>query len=189
MKSYKSLLFVALIVFFTIGTAQAQCSGSKSSTSYNGAYQEDPGNVVDIAASDANFSTLVDAVKAAELVEALKADGPITVFAPTNAAFSKVPPEKMTSLLLPKNKNKLSALLTYHVLDGGFDAAAIMNAIKLGGGSAMIKTMNGGDLTAMIMNNIVVLKDAGGNLSAITQTDLKASNGFIHVIDSVVMPK
>jgi len=185
-------LLMTLTALLTIGlfsnNAFAQCSGSKTSTSYGAAHNSISKDIVDIAVSSDEFSTLVTAVTAAELVDALKSDGPLTVFAPTNSAFSKIPAETLASLLKPENKDQLTAVLTYHVINGAFDAEAVVKAIETGGGSATIETLNGGAITAMIVDGNVVLKDAQGNMSAITQTDIEASNGVIHVIDSVVLP-
>lgn len=191
MKKIGLNVAMAFLLMFGVVAVQAQC-GSKTSQkmekSYNAAYGTYDGDIVDIAAGNEDFSTLVTAVKAADLVDALKADGPVTVFAPTNAAFAKIDAATLETLLKPENKEKLAAVLTYHVVAGKVDAAAVVKAIKDGGGSAEITTLNGGTLTAMVKKENVVLKDANGNISTITMTDLNASNGIIHVIDSVVLP-
>lgn len=188
MNNFKSFFAAAAMVLFVAFSASAQCSGHTSNTSYNEGHAHTAGDIVDIAASSDDFSTLVTAVKAAGLVDALKADGPITVFAPTNAAFGKVPAKTLNSLLEPENKEKLTAVLTYHVIGGSFDSDAVLKAIETGGGKAEIKTLNGQVLTAMVKDGHVKLKDANGNTSTVTKTDVKASNGYIHVIDTVVLP-
>ncbi|MFC4633043.1 fasciclin domain-containing protein [Dokdonia ponticola] len=146
-------------------------------------------DVVDVAISSKDHTTLVTAVKAAGLVNTLKGEGPFTVFAPTNTAFDALPEGTLESLLKPEAKNKLSAILTYHVVAGNFKAADVIAAIKNGAGKFIINTVNGGSLTASLKGNNVILTDTNGNVATITATDLKASNGIVHVIDSVVLPK
>ena len=146
-------------------------------------------DVVDVAAGSKNHTTLVAAVKAAMLVETLKGAGPFTVFAPTNAAFDKLPAGTVDNLLKPENMAMLGNILTYHVVSGNLDAASVISAIKVGNGKASLPTVGGGTLTASIQGGNVVLMDAKGGKSTITATDLKASNGVIHVIDTVLMPK
>lgn len=146
------------------------------------------GDIVDTAAGNADFSTLVAAVKAAGLVETLKGKGPFTVFAPTNAAFAKLPAGTVPNLLKPENKGTLTAVLTYHVVPGKLMAADVVNAIKAGGGKAVVTTVQGGKLTATLMGNTVMLTDAKGGVSHVRATDVGTSNGVIHVIDTVVMP-
>jgi uncharacterized surface protein with fasciclin (FAS1) repeats len=146
------------------------------------------GDIVDTAASAADFSTLVAAVKAAGLVDTLKSKGPFTVFAPTNAAFAKLPAGTVENLLKPENKGTLTAVLTYHVVPGKLMAADVVAAIKAGGGKAVVTTVQGGKLTATMMGGMVMLRDAKGGMSHVRTTDLGTSNGVIHVIDTVVMP-
>jgi uncharacterized surface protein with fasciclin (FAS1) repeats len=148
----------------------------------------DSATIVGVAASNENFSTLVAAVKAADLVETLNSDGPFTVFAPTNEAFSKLPAGTVENLLKAENKGTLSSILTYHVVAGKFMAADVVKAIKDNNGKFVITTVNGEKLTAHIMNEKVMLQDAKGNSSTIILTDVAASNGVIHAIDTVVMP-
>ena len=146
------------------------------------------GTLVEVAQGNADFSTLVTAVTAAELGETLSGAGPFTVFAPTNAAFEKLPAgtvEKLTT----DDKDTLKSILTYHVVEGSVDAATLTTAItEAGDAGYVIKTVNGGDLTAKIVDGGVVLTDAAGNTSKVTATDVAASNGLIHVIDTVLMP-
>lgn len=146
-------------------------------------------DVVDVAVSSKDHTTLVSAVKAADLVNTLKGEGPFTVFAPTNAAFDALPKGTLQSLLKPESKSKLASILTYHVVAGNFKAADVIAAIKKSGGKYVVKTVNGGTLIASLKGKNVILTDANGNTATITATDLKASNGVIHVIDSVVLPK
>lgn len=146
-------------------------------------------DVVDIAISSADHTTLVAAVTAADLVTVLKGAGPFTVFAPTNAAFAKLPAGTVESLLKPENKAQLSKILTYHVVSGNLDATAVVAAIKEGKGKVELTTVSGGKLVASMDNGKVKLTDEAGNSAYVTATDLKGSNGVIHVIDGVVLPK
>jgi uncharacterized surface protein with fasciclin (FAS1) repeats len=146
-------------------------------------------DVVDIAIGSADHSTLVAAVTAADLVSTLKSEGPFTVFAPTNAAFEKLPAGTVETLLKPENKAQLVKILTYHVISGEFDAAAVIAAIKKGKGKVELTTVSSGKLTASLENGKVKLTDEMGNSVFVTATDLKGSNGVIHVIDGVVLPK
>ena len=144
--------------------------------------------IVGVAASNDNFSTLVAAVKAADLVETLNSEGPFTVFAPTNDAFGKLPAGTVETLLEAENKGTLTSILTYHVVAGKFEAADVLSAIEKNNGSFTIKTVNGENLTASLKDGKVMLKDAKGNYSTVILTDVGASNGVIHAIDTVVMP-
>ena len=145
--------------------------------------------IVDIAAGSKAHTTLVAAVKAAGLVDALNGKGPLTVFAPVNDGFGKLPAGTVEGLLKPENKGQLTAVLTYHVVAGNLDAKAVLAAIEAGKGKAVLTTLQGGQLTATVENGKVVLTDANGGKSVVVATDLKASNGVIHVIDTVVLPK
>lgn len=146
-------------------------------------------DVVDIAIGSADHTTLVAAVKAADLVATLKGTGPFTVFAPTNDAFDTLPEGTVETLLKPENKAQLSKILTYHVVSGNIDAAGVLAAIKNGKGSVVLKTVSGGMLTASLENDKVKLTDENGNSAFVIAADLKASNGVVHVIDGVVLPK
>ena len=147
------------------------------------------GTIVDAAVGNKDFSTLVAAVKAAGLVETLSSTGPFTVFAPTNAAFNKLPEVTVGTLVKKENKELLTAILTYHVVAGKFSAKDVVAAIKANKGSFVIKTVQGGNLTATLSNGKVILTDVKGNTSTVVIADVKASNGVIHAIDSVVMPQ
>ena len=150
---------------------------------------EAPTTIVDVAAGNADFSTLVAAVKAAGLVETLSGEGPFTVFAPTNAAFEKLPKGAVDNLLKPENLEKLKGLLTYHVVAGKFDAAAVTDAITKGKGKYTVTTVQGGKIDLSVKDGKVVLTDANGKTATVAIADVAASNGVIHAIDSVVMPK
>lgn len=145
--------------------------------------------VVDVAVGSKAHTTLVAAVKAAGLVETLQGAGPFTVFAPTNEAFAKLPKGTVESLLKPENKATLTKILTYHVVAGNLDAAAVLAAIKAGKGKVTLTTVSGGLLTASLNNGKVILTDEKGGTATVTATDLKAGNGVVHVIDGIVMPK
>ena len=145
--------------------------------------------IVDVAVGSSDHTTLVAAVKAADLVAVLQGAGPFTVFAPTNAAFAKLPAGTVETLLKPENKATLAKILTYHVVSGNLNAAAVVNAIKGAKNSFKVKTVSGGTLTASLKDGKVILTDEKGGVSTVVATDLDASNGVIHVIDSVVLPK
>jgi uncharacterized surface protein with fasciclin (FAS1) repeats len=145
--------------------------------------------VVDIAVGSSAHTTLVAAVKAGGLVETLQSAGPFTVFAPTNDAFAKLPAGVVQSLLKPEAKATLVKVLTYHVIAGNFEAAAVVKAIEAGKGSVQLKTVSGGTITASIKDGKVLLTDENGGTATVVATDLKSGNGVVHVIDSVVLPK
>lgn len=145
-------------------------------------------DIVGVAAGSPDHTTLVAAVKAADLVSTLKSKGPFTVFAPTNAAFANLPAGTVETLLKPENKAALAGILTYHVVAGNLNAKAVLAAIKKGKGKAVLTTVAGGKLTAAIEDGKVVLTDEMGGKSTVTATDLNASNGVIHVIDAVLLP-
>ena len=146
------------------------------------------GNIVAAASSSPDFKTLVAAVKAAKLTDTLASKGPFTVFAPTNDAFAKLPAGTVETLLKPENRDKLTKVLTYHVIPGKLTAAAILKAINAGGGQATLTTVEGSQLTAKLDGQNVVLVDESNRTSIVTKTDLVQSNGVIHVIDTVVLP-
>jgi uncharacterized surface protein with fasciclin (FAS1) repeats len=145
-------------------------------------------DIVDNAVNSADHTTLVAAVKAAGLVDTLKGPGPFTVFAPTNEAFAKLPAGTVDTLVKPENKEMLTKILTYHVVAGRLSAAQIKKLVKAGGGSAMLKTVEGGSLTATMDGTDLVLKDEKGMEAHITIANVFQSNGVIHVIDSVLQP-
>ena len=145
-------------------------------------------NIIENAVNSADHTTLVAAVKAAGLVETLQGSGPFTVFAPTNAAFARLPPGTVDTLLKPESNAMLTGILTYHVVPGRLSSKDLAAKIKSGNGAAMLKTVNGGTLSATWQGDAIVLKDAKGGTSRVAQADVFQSNGVIHVIDTVVMP-
>ena len=145
-------------------------------------------DIIDNAVNSADHTTLVAAVKAAGLVDTLKGAGPFTVFAPTNAAFAKLPAGTVDTLLKPENKGTLTTVLTYHVVSGRIDAADLGARIKAGGGSASLATVQGGTLTARMQGKAVLIADAKGNTARVTTANVYQNNGVIHVIDTVLMP-
>lgn len=145
-------------------------------------------NIVENAVNSKDHTTLVAAVKAADLVATLQSDGPFTVFAPVNDAFNKLPAGTVDNLLKPENKNTLTAVLTYHVVAGRLDSKELMQQIKAGGGKAMLKTVQGESLTIMMKGNNIMIMDAKGGTAKISTKDVYQSNGVIHVINSVLMP-
>jgi uncharacterized surface protein with fasciclin (FAS1) repeats len=145
-------------------------------------------NIVQNAVNSRDHTTLVAAVKAAGLVETLSGPGPFTVFAPTNAAFAKLPAGTVETLLRPENKATLQSVLTYHVVAGRVSAADLTRMIRAGGGMARLKTVQGGTLTARLVGGKVVLTDAKGGRATVTQADVFQKNGVIHVTDSVSLP-
>ena len=145
-------------------------------------------NIVENAVNSRDHTTLVAAVKAAGLVDTLSSAGPFTVFAPTNAAFAKLPAGTVDSLLQPVNKSMLQSVLTYHVVPGRLTAADLMARIKAGNGQARLTTVQGGTLTASMMGNKIMLTDAKGGMSHVTQGNVMQSNGVIHVTDGVSLP-
>jgi uncharacterized surface protein with fasciclin (FAS1) repeats len=146
-------------------------------------------DIIDNAVNSRDHTTLVAAVKAAGLVDTLKGPGPFTVFAPTNTAFSVLPAGTVDTLLKPENKPQLTKVLTYHVVPGKMDAAALIKQIDAGGGKATLKTAAGGTLTATVSGKTVSVTDESGGISKVTIADVNQSNGVIHVVDKVLLPK
>ncbi|MDQ3287268.1 MAG: fasciclin domain-containing protein [Pseudomonadota bacterium] len=145
------------------------------------------GDITDVAMGSADHTTLVAAVKAADLVDTLKSSGPFTVFAPTNAAFDALPAGTVDTLLMPENKDSLTQVLTYHVVAGDVDAATLTQQIEAGNGSATLTTVQGATLTAKAGADGVTVTDAQGNVANVIAADLDASNGVVHVVDRVLM--
>ena len=185
MKKFLVSMLLALAPFATT-TAFAQ----DENPMVGGAPMYRTRDIVDNAVNSADHTTLVAALKAAELVQTLKGKGPFTVFAPTNAAFGKLPAGTVDSLLKPENKAMLTKVLTYHVVAGRYDAKKLMQLIKKGGGSATLTTVSGDMLTARMngMNGITLTDESGGSAN-VTTADVYQSNGVIHVIDAVALPK
>ena len=185
----KNLVLVFLLLTsFGASSIYGQCSSSKKHHKEVKSYSKHK-DIVDIAISSDVHTTLVAAVKAAGLVSTLQGDGPFTVFAPTNLAFDRLPNGTVETLLKPENKSKLVDVLTYHVIASGVTAESLIAAINAAGGTFTISTVQGDQLEASMKGNHVILTDTQGRISKITATDLKGSNGVIHVIDTVVLPK
>ena len=181
---------VSLFVFAMIvgaGSASAQMM-KNDNPMVGGAAMYKTKDIVDNAVNSKDHTTLVAAVQAAGLVDTLKSAGPFTVFAPTNAAFDKLPAGTVATLVKPENKATLTQILTYHVVAGNNDSKAIAKAIKKGGGKAEFKTVAGGTLTASMDGKNLVLTDEKGGRSIVTIADVRQSNGVIHVVGSVVLP-
>ena len=179
---------VMTAVFFATG-AVALADTSKPIT-VGGQMMYSSKDIIDNAAKSADHTTLVAAIKAAGLVDTLKGPGPFTVFAPTNQAFANLPAGTVETLLKPENKATLTKILTYHVVSGRLDFNAIAEAIQSGGGKAVVKTVSGGTLTATMNgpHNLLVT-DEKGNVAHVTTYDVNQSNGVIHVVDKVLMPR
>ncbi len=169
MKKITLSTVFAMLLFVSNGFAQGQ-------------------TIVGVASGNDNFSTLVAAVTAADLVETLNGDGPFTVFAPTNDAFGKLPEGTVAGLLEPGSKDALTGILTYHVVAGEYNAAAVVKAIGDNNGSFTAKTVQGGEIVLSLKEGKVTLMDEKGNSSTVILADVDASNGIIHAIDTVVMP-
>jgi uncharacterized surface protein with fasciclin (FAS1) repeats len=172
----KSLSFSLLAALVLVAAPTAALAGNAK------------GNIVAAAIQSPDHKTLVAAVKAAKLVDTLAGKGPFTVFAPTDAAFAKLPAGTVGTLLKPENRGTLQAVLTYHVVPGNVSAAQLVQAINSGGGEARLTTVQGGTLTARLSGDGVVLVDAKGGTAKIVAVDLMQSNGVIHVTDSVSLP-
>lgn len=191
MKLIKSLVILSLVGMLSTACGEAK----KEEVVEEVVTVEEPAevvetpNIVGVASGNADFSTLVTAVGAAELVETLSGEGPFTVFAPTNAAFEKLPSGTVETLLKPESKDKLTAVLTYHVVAGKFEAAQVVEAINANNGKFEVATVQGGKITLSLADGKVILTDANGGKATVVIADVAASNGVIHAIDTVVMPK
>ncbi|MGB7923113.1 MAG: fasciclin domain-containing protein [Pyrinomonadaceae bacterium] len=183
-KVFALMLLVAASMTFATAIAFAQ-----DNPMVGGSPMMRTKDIIDNAVNSADHTTLVAAVKAADLVGTLKGAGPFTVFAPTNAAFEKLPAGTVEMLLKPENKAMLSKVLTYHVVAGRMDSKAIAKAIKKGKGTATLKTVSGGTLMATMSGSDLILRDEKGGMSRVTIADVYQSNGVIHVVDTVLMPK
>ena len=146
-------------------------------------------DIVDNAVNSKDHTTLVAAVKAADLVATLKGPGPFTVFAPTNAAFAALPAGTVDNLLKPENKAMLRKVLTYHVIAGKMDGATLAKAVDAGAGKATLTATSGGTLTATKSGSLIMLTDESGGMAHVTIADVVQSNGVIHVVDKVLLPK
>lgn len=180
---------LALTVAPLAACATMADGGTAAQTSFvGGAEMLASRTIVENAVNSPIHSTLVAAVKAAGLVDTLSGPGPFTVFAPTNDAFAKLPAGTVETLLQPTNRSQLQSVLTYHVVPGRVTAAALVERIRSGGGSARLTTVQGGVLTASMMGGRVMLTDGAGGMAHVTQADVFQSNGVIHVTDAVSLP-
>lgn len=184
MKATLKAAAAALSLAFVISGASA----AEKTVMVGGAAMYPSKDIVDNAVNSKDHTTLVAAVQAAGLVDTLKGPGPFTVFAPTNAAFNKLPAGTVDTLVKPENKDTLTKILTYHVVPGRMTSRDLMAAIKAGGGKATLTTVEGEPLTAWMKGGTLVLTDAKGGNSDVTIKDVMQSNGVIHVVDTVLMP-
>lgn len=182
----KKIFLSAIVVLTMAFTNQAL---AQKNPMVGGAEMYNTKDIVDNAVNSKDHTTLVAAVKAAGLVETLKSAGPFTVFAPTDAAFAKLPAGTVETLVKPENKAMLTTILTYHVVAGKMGSKEIAAAIKAGGGKAELTTVQGGKLWAWMEGKKLMLKDEKGGTSTVTIADVFQSNGVIHVVDTVLMPK
>ncbi|RAK68291.1 fasciclin domain-containing protein [Hymenobacter edaphi] len=189
-KNLFSLALIALLSGASYSASAQSAQLSPNSVMVGGMAMLPSKNIVENAVNSKDHTTLVAAVKAAGLVETLQGKGPFTVFAPVNDAFENLPAGTVESLLKPESKAALTKVLTYHVVAGNMTADKLMAAVKAGKGKATLKTVSGGTLTAMMNGpHNVVLVDEGGNVASISTYDVLQSNGVIHVIDKVLLPK
>jgi uncharacterized surface protein with fasciclin (FAS1) repeats len=184
MQTKKKLAGLAIALALSVTTVIAMAQ-----VTVGGAPMYASKDIIDNAVNSKDHTTLVAAVKAAGLVDTLKGPGPFTVFAPTNTAFSALPAGTVDTLLKPENKPQLTKVLTYHVVPGKMDAAALIKQIDAGGGKATLKTAAGGTLTATVSGKTVSVTDESGGISKVTIADVNQSNGVIHVVDKVLLPK
>ena len=183
MKKFFALSLLALVTMIS-STALAQ-----KPVTVGGAPMFPNKNIIENAVNSKDHTTLVAAVKAAGLVETLQGSGPFTVFAPVNAAFDALPAGTVDTLLKPENKGTLTSVLTYHVIAARLNSKALERTIKQGGGRAILKTVQGGELTATMSGGDINITDAKGNMARITITNVNQSNGVIHVVDRVLLPQ
>jgi len=188
MNRFKTLSLVALFAVATASFCTAANAQMKD-PDVGGAAMYPTKNIIENAVNSPDHTTLVAAVKAAGLVETLEGAGPFTVFAPTNEAFAKLPAGTVDTLLKPENKAMLVKILTYHVVAGKVSSKDLIKMIKAGHGKAELKTVSKGTLTASLMDGKVMLTDEKGGMATVTIADVYQSNGVIHVIDAVLLPK
>lgn len=188
--SVKNIAAIAagVAIAFVGATATYAAGMAEKTVTVGGSPMYPSKNIIQNAVNSKDHTTLVAAVKAAGLVDTLSGPGPFTVFAPTNAAFAKLPAGTVDSLVKPENKPTLTKVLTYHVVAGRLSAADLTSKIKAGGGKAMLKTVQGETLTATTRNGAVWLTDAKGGMSKVTIANVMQSNGVIHVVDTVLTP-
>jgi uncharacterized surface protein with fasciclin (FAS1) repeats len=180
---------LALLAGTAIVPAAAEMNHKEKTVTVGGAPMYPSKNIIQNAVNSKDHTTLVAAVKAAGLVETLQGAGPFTVFAPTNAAFGKLPAGTVDNLVKPENKGTLTSILTYHVVPGRMTAASLMKAVKDGDGAAKLKTVQGEELTVKQAGpGKLTVTDAKGDTASVTIANVLQSNGVIHVIDTVLMP-
>lgn len=170
------------------GMSRTAAASADATVMVGGAAMYPSRNIIQNAVDSADHTTLVAAVKAAGLVETLSGPGPFTVFAPTNVAFARLPAGTVETLLKTENRATLQSVLTYHVVPGRLTAADLMTRIRAGGGTAKLMTVQGGILNARMMGDRIMLVDAKGGMSHVTQANVMQSNGVIHVTDAVSLP-
>lgn len=187
-KVFVMLLLAGASLAAAGSTVQAQKMSQMDNPMVGGAAMYRNKDIVDNAVNSKDHTTLVAAVKAAGLVQTLKGKGPFTVFAPDNAAFDKLPAGMVDNLVKPESKEMLTKILTYHVVPGKYDSKKIAQLIKKGGGTAKLKTVSGGTLTASMSGQDLILMDEKGGTSRVTTANVYQSNGVIHSIDTVLMP-
>lgn len=183
----KQIILMAALAAATLTGATVSAYAQKT-VMVGGAAMYPTKNIVENAMNSKDHTTLVAAVKAAGLVETLQSPGPFTVFAPTNAAFDKLPKGTVDMLLKPESKARLTTVLTYHVVPGNWDSKSLMKMVKKGNGMAKVKTVQGEELTIMEKDKKLWVKDMQGGAAMVTIADVHQSNGVIHVIDKVLMP-
>ena len=186
----KTVLAAAMLMAAAAGvSANADAAMRREHTvMVGGAAMYPSRNIVQNAVNSRDHTTLVAAVQAAGLADTLSGPGPFTVFAPTNAAFARLPAGTVETLLRPENRAQLTGVLTYHVVSGRMTAADLMRVIRAGHGSARLTTVQGGTLTARMRGGHIVLADAHGGMATVTQADVMQSNGVIHVTNAVSIP-
>ncbi len=189
MQIRKSALALSATLFAATAALAAPPADAAPSHDRRAAKHSQASNIVQYAARSKDFATLVAAVKAAGLAETLSGKGPFTVFAPTEAAFAKLPAGTLEDLLKPENKDKLASILTYHVVSDRVLSGAVAQLIRQGSGEAAIETVEGSRIKARLSGKTITLTDENGGVAAVTLADLKRSNGVIHVIDTVLLPK
>lgn len=189
MKFIKTTLLLIFASLLVVACGKAKEETTDLEVVEDAVIIEEAPSIVGVASSNADFSTLVAAVSAAELVDTLNGEGPFTVFAPTNAAFDKLPAGTVDNLLKPENNALLTSILTYHVVSGKFEAAAVIEAIEANNGKFEVATVQGGKIVLSLVDGKVVLTDEKGGKATVAIADVPASNGVIHAIDAVVMPK
>jgi len=189
MKIIKTLAVLMVTSILLVNSVNAQSMSNEKTVDVGGAAMYPSKNIIENSVNSKDHTTLVAAVKAAGLVETLQSAGPFTVFAPTNEAFDKLPKGTVETLVKPENKTTLTNILTYHVVSGKLDSKALSEMIKKGNGKAALTAVNGQKLMVSMKGNKVVLTDAKGGMSMVTIKDVYQSNGVIHVVDTVVMPK